>query len=42
MKKRNKAITMGLVKWLNRPEEDASWEEAEEFKKKFPGFDHSS
>lgn len=41
-KKKNKAVTVWLVKWRDRPEEDASWEEAEEFKRKFPNFNHSS
>lgn len=42
MKKQNKEVTMWLIKWLNKPEEDASWEEAKGFKKNFPKLNHSS
>lgn len=41
-KKQNKTVIMWLIKWNNRPEEDSTWEEAEEFKKNYPNFNYSS
>lgn len=37
-KKQGKAITQVLVKWLNSPPEDSTWEDLHSFKLKFPQF----
>ncbi|XP_059318722.1 uncharacterized protein LOC132069379 [Lycium ferocissimum] len=36
--RRGKAITQVLVKWLNSAPEDSTWEELQDFSRKFPHF----
>lgn len=38
-KRNNKPITRWLIKWLGLPVEDATWEDADAFLRKFPDFD---
>lgn len=35
----NRAITQYLVKWCDKPTEDASWMDAQDFESTFPSFD---
>lgn len=42
IKKANKAITMWLIQWKDRPVADNSWEPAEDIRKRFPDFSPNS
>ena len=38
VKRQGKAATKVLIKWLNQPEDEATWEFLGDLEKKFPDF----